>query len=127
MRGDERLRGVFGTKGGRPRDTTVVDRDKVIPAVRTAIKYTNKNEGHLIDKPNLHSAIDRYRNRVREAGLTGKSSPHSLRYAYAVEAINYHLSEGLSRKEAEAMVSMDLGHGDGHYVARVYNKQCSDD
>ncbi|MQL50603.1 DNA-binding protein [Photorhabdus khanii] len=129
LRGDERVRVVFGTKGGRPRDTTVVDRDKVIQAVRTAIKYTNKNKGRLIDKPNLHSAIDRYRNIAREAGLAGKSSPHSLRYAYAVEAINYHLSEGLSRKEAEAMVSMDLGHGDGrgHYVARVYNKQCSDD
>ncbi|MGW8232233.1 hypothetical protein ACWGXD_14955, partial [Klebsiella pneumoniae] len=30
----------------------------------------------------------------------------------------------LSKKEAEALVSMDLGHGDGrgHYVARVYNK-----
>ncbi|HBX0880757.1 integrase domain-containing protein, partial [Klebsiella pneumoniae] len=29
-----------------------------------------------------------------------------------------------SKKEAEALVSMDLGHGDGrgHYVARVYNK-----
>ncbi|MCC8460126.1 DNA-binding protein, partial [Photorhabdus aegyptia] len=41
------------------------------------------------------------------------------------EAINYHLSKGFSRKEAEAMVSMDLGHGDGrgHYVARVYNRQ----
>ncbi|MBS9435531.1 integrase domain-containing protein [Photorhabdus hainanensis] len=129
LRGDERVRVVFGTKGGRPRDTTVVDRDKVIQAVRAAIKYANKNQGRLIDKPNLHSAIDRYRNIVREAGLTGKSSPHSLRYAYAVEAINYHLSKGFSRKEAEAMVSMDLGHGDGrgHYVARVYNRQSGHD
>ncbi|MGJ4572585.1 integrase domain-containing protein, partial [Klebsiella pneumoniae] len=59
-----------------------------------------------------------------DAGLTGKISPHSLRYAYSREATEYHMQRGFSKKEAEALVSMDLGHGDGrgHYVARVYNK-----
>ncbi|MGL4860576.1 MAG: integrase domain-containing protein [Enterobacteriaceae bacterium] len=123
-KGDERIRIVFGTKGGRPRDTTIVDRERVIRAINEAIKYADKHHGRLIDKPNLHSAIDRYRNVLKEAGLTGKESPHSLRYAYSREATDYHMSKGLSRKEAEAMVSMDLGHGDGrgHYVARVYNR-----
>ncbi|WP_228283276.1 integrase domain-containing protein, partial [Klebsiella pneumoniae] len=65
-----------------------------------------------------------YRNIVKDAGLTGKISPHSLRYAYSREATEYHMQRGFSKKEAEALVSMDLGHGDGrgHYVARVYNK-----
>ncbi|HIG5588700.1 TPA: integrase domain-containing protein, partial [Klebsiella pneumoniae] len=47
-----------------------------------------------------------------------------LRYAYSREATEYHMQRGFSKKEAEALVSMDLGHGDGrgHYVARVYNK-----
>lgn len=128
-KGDERIRIVFGTKGGRPRDTTVIDRDTVIRAVNEAIKYADKHNGRLIDKPSLHSAIDRYRNTLKEAGLTGKESPHSLRYAYSKEATDYHMRKGLSRKEAEAMVSMDLGHGDGrgHYVARVYNKVSDDE
>ena len=128
-KGDERIRIVFGTKGGRPRDTTVVDRETVIRAVNEAIKYVDKHNGKLIDKPNLHSAIDRYRNTLKEAGLTGKESPHSLRYAYSREATEYHMNKGLSRKEAEAMVSMDLGHGDGrgHYVARVYNRVGDDE
>ncbi|CNK39771.1 integrase domain-containing protein [Yersinia mollaretii] len=124
QRGDERIRVVFGTKGGRPRDTTIVDRNMVIHAVNEAIKYADGCNGRLIDKPNLHSAIDRYRNILKGAGLTGKESPHSLRYAYSREATEYHMNKGLSRKEAEAMVSMDLGHGDGrgHYIARVYNR-----
>ena len=86
------------------------------------------NNGKLVDKPDLHSAIERYRNIVKDAGLTGKTSPHSLRYAYSREATEYHMRRGFSQKEAEALVSMDLGHGDGrgHYVARVYNKTLED-
>ncbi|MFS6933757.1 integrase domain-containing protein [Klebsiella oxytoca] len=123
-KGEERIRIVFGTKGGRPRDTTIVDRERVILAVNNAIKYAEEHNGKLIDKPGLHSAIDRYRNTLKDAGLTGRESPHSLRYAYSKDATEYHMSKGMSRKEAEAMVSMDLGHGDGrgHYVARVYNR-----
>jgi len=43
--------------------------------------------------------------------------------------MKYHLDKGFSQKEAEALVSMDLGHGDGrgHYVTRVYNKVGKDD
>ncbi len=124
LRGDERVRVVFGTKGGKPRDTTVVDREKTLQAVNHALKIAMNNNGKLVDKPNLHSAIDRYRNIVKDAGLTGKISPHSLRYAYSRETTEYHMQRGFSKKEAEALVSMDLGHGDGrgHYVARVYNK-----
>lgn len=60
---------------------------------------------------------------AKDAGLTGKYAPHSLRYAYSREATEWHLKNGLSRKEAEAMVSMDLGHGDGRgaYINSIYN------
>jgi hypothetical protein len=124
LKGDERVRVVFGTKGGRPRDTTVVQREKIIGILNAAIKYCDENNGRLIDKSTLHAAIDRYRNIVREAGLTGKYAPHSLRYAYAREAVIFHTEKGMSEEEARAMVSMDLGHGDGRgdYVVRVYNK-----
>ncbi|EPB9671022.1 integrase domain-containing protein [Yersinia enterocolitica] len=124
LRNDIRLRVVFGTKGGRPRDTTIINREQVLQAVNYALKYANTHNGKLIDKPNLQSAIDKYRNTVRNAGLTGKYAPHSLRYAWAVDALEYHKSNGMSDNEARAMVSMDLGHGDGRgrYVERIYSK-----
>lgn len=122
--GDEKIRVVFGTKGGRPRDTTVLDREATLSAINAALKHLKDNHGKLIDKPSLHTAIERYRNVVREAGLTGKYAPHSLRYAYSVDVMNLHMKNGFSKEEAQALASMDLGHGDGrgHYVARVYNK-----
>lgn len=122
--GDEKIRVVFGTKGGRPRDTTVLDREATLSAINAALKHLKDNNGKLIDKPSLHTAIERYRNVVREAGLTGKYAPHSLRYAYSVDVMNLHMKNGFSKEEAQALASMDLGHGDGrgHYVARVYNK-----
>jgi len=59
---------------------------------------------------------------AKDAGLTGKEAPHSLRYAYSHEATKWHMKNGLSRKEAEVMVSMDLGHGDGRgdYISKIY-------
>lgn len=123
-KGDTKVRIVFGTKGGRPRDTTIIRREETILAVNQAIIFAQNNNGKLINKPSLHLAIERYRNVVRDAGLTGEFAPHSLRYAYTQDVIQLHISEGFSLKEAQALASMDLGHGDGrgHYIARIYNK-----
>lgn len=122
--GNNNVRVVFGSKGGRPRDATVFEKVKVVKLLNEAIQYIEKNNGKLIDKPTLHQALDRYHNVLRESGMTGIHAPHSLRYAYSQDAVNHHLENGMSRKEAEALVSMDLGHGDGRgaYVARVYNR-----
>ncbi|MGC0880366.1 integrase domain-containing protein, partial [Pantoea agglomerans] len=122
--GDEKVRVVFGTKGGRPRDTTIINRIETIEAINRAITYSAENNGKLIDKPSIHLAIERYRNIVRDAGLVGEFAPHSLRYAYTQDVLKLHKNNGFSQKEAEALASMDLGHGDGrgHYIARVYNK-----
>ncbi|ORM63870.1 DNA-binding protein [Pantoea rodasii] len=122
--GNNNVRVVFGSKGGRPRDASVFDKEKVVNLLNEAIRYIEQNNGKLIDKPTLHQALDRYHNVLRESGMTGIYAPHSLRYAYSKDAVNHHLENGLSRKEAEALVSMDLGHGDGRgaYVARVYNR-----
>ena len=109
-KGAERLPVIFGTKGGRPRMTQVINQE----AVRQA--------GHLIDKPDLKSAMDYWHNHLRDAGLTGEYSPHSLRYAWAQDAIRYYEEQGLSHKEALAVTSTDLGHGDGRgrYIEQVY-------
>lgn len=124
INGDDRVRVIFGTKGGHSRDTTVFNREKVLAVLNAAIKYCDDHNGKLIDKPSLHTAIDRYRNVVREAGMTGKDAPHSLRYAYSRDAVKHHVNTGMSREEAEALVSMDLGHGDGRgrYIKKVYLK-----
>lgn len=122
-RGDARLRVVFGTKGGRPRDTTVVRREELVRSLNAAVAYSSEHSGKLVDKAGLRSAIDRYRNVAKNAGLSGKEAPHSLRYAYSREATEWHMKNGLSKKEAEALVSMDLGHGDGRgsYISKIYN------
>ncbi|QMR42930.1 integrase domain-containing protein (plasmid) [Klebsiella aerogenes] len=129
LSGNERVRVVFGTKGGRPRETTVFDREKVLMLLNRAITYCDDNYGKLINKPALHTAIERYRNILRDAGMTGKNAPHSLRYAYAKDAVNFHVNNGMSRNEAEALVSMDLGHGDGRgrYIKQVYFKEGLDE
>ncbi|MGP1065238.1 integrase domain-containing protein [Serratia sp. CY56810] len=122
LKGNERIRVVFGTKGGRVRETTAFNKEKVLAIIESAIKYCENNNGKLIDRPSLHTAIDRYRNIAREAGMTGKDAPHSLRYAYSRDAVSFHVNNGMSREEAEALVSMDLGHGDGRgrYIKQVY-------
>ncbi len=78
-----------------------------------ALKIAMNNNGKLVDKPNLHSAIDRYRNIVKDAGLTGKISPHSLRYAYSREATEYHMQRGFSKRKPKRWFLWIWGTGTG--------------
>lgn len=120
--GDKSIRVVFGTKGGRPRDTTIIDREEAYRAILYAEKEANERNGKFIDKPGIHQAINRYRYFVRKAGLTGEKAPHSMRYNFARELSAYHKQKGFNDKEVMAMISMDLGHGDGRgrYIKQVY-------
>ncbi|MDZ3934783.1 integrase domain-containing protein [Escherichia marmotae] len=110
-RGATRLTIVFGTKGGRPRDTLIQDTGAVKLALDNAIAVAG-----------LRQAMKYWRNQTLRMGLTGKYSPHSLRYAWAQDDIRRYLAQGFSEKEALAMVAMDLGHGDGRgrWVKQVY-------
>ncbi|EAA7109234.1 DNA-binding protein [Salmonella enterica subsp. enterica serovar Ouagadougou] len=123
-RGDTRLTVVFGTKGGRPRETVILNADAVKKALDNALAVAESRNDRLIDKLDLKSSMDYWHNQAARMGLTGAYSPHSLRYAWAQDAIRHYLAQGLSRKEALAMVAMDLGHGDGRgrYVAQVYGQ-----
>ncbi|MCT4711358.1 integrase domain-containing protein [Enterobacteriaceae bacterium H11S18] len=122
--GQDSVRVVFGTKGGRPRDTVILDRAALKHAIHCAEKVMDKNNGRLIDRPNIRQAIDRYRYHVRRAGLVGEKAPHSMRYHFSQEAKRFYEKNGFSEKEIYAQVSMDLGHGDGRgrYVKQVYFK-----
>ncbi|MRS92282.1 DNA-binding protein [Enterobacteriaceae bacterium RIT714] len=124
-RGGSRLTVVFGTKGGRPRETIILDAGAVRKAVDAALAVAEQRHGRLIDKPDLKSAMKYWHGQASRLGLTGAYFPHSLRYAWAQEAIRYYLAQGSSEKEALAMTAMDLGHGDGRgrYVAQVYGRR----
>lgn len=84
-------------------------------ALDNVLEVAGSRNDRLIDKPDLKSAMDYWHNQAVHIGLTGVYSPHSLRYVWA---------QGVSRKEALAMVAMYLGHGDGRgqYVAQVYGR-----
>lgn len=116
---------VFGTKGGRQREVQIINRDAVKQAIENALRVVESRNGRLIDKPDLKTAMNYWRTHTARIGLTGRYSPHSLRYAWAQDAIAHYLSQGYSRTEARALTSMDLGHGDGRgrYVERVYTRK----
>jgi hypothetical protein len=125
QQGDHKLKIVFGTKGGRERFTTVIDRQQTQQAVLFALSVAAQQNGKLIDKPNLKQAMTYWRNHTRAIGLRGQISPHSLRYAFAQQDIIHYQQQGYSRKETLALTSMDLGHGDnrGAYVKQVYSRK----
>lgn len=123
-RGDEQLTVIFGTKVGGPRQTRVLDREALTQTVNQELAVAATHNGRLIDKPDLKSAMNRWRSQTAMAGQKGQYSPHSLRYAWAQDAMRYYRQQGFSNRETSALVSMDLGHGDGRgqYVEQVYGK-----
>ncbi|CBJ80618.1 putative integrase [Xenorhabdus bovienii str. Jollieti] len=127
--GHTSVRIVFGTKGGRPRQTVILDRVALHHAIDYAEREQAGRSGRLIDKPTIYQAIDRYRYVVRRAGLVGKQAPHSMRYHFAQQSGAHYKAQGFSEREALALVSMDLGHGDGRgrYIRQVYCQNIEDE
>ncbi|EDW2259854.1 integrase domain-containing protein [Salmonella enterica] len=124
-RGETRLTVIFGTKGKRPRETVIQDAGAVKKALDNALSVAEQRDGRLIDRPSLQKAMNYWRKEIAQAGLTGIYTPHSLRYAWAQDALRNYLEQGFSHREALALTSMDLGHGDGRgrYVAQVYGRR----
>ncbi|RLM24714.1 DNA-binding protein [Brenneria alni] len=124
-RDETRLTIVFGTKGGRSRETIILDAGAVRKALENALAVAEQRNGRLIDRPDLKSSMKYWHGQASRIGLTGAYSPHSLRYAWAQDAIRHYLAHGFSEKEALALTAMDLGHGDGRgrYVAQVYGRR----
>ena len=124
-RGEPRLTVVFGIKGGCPRETVILDVVAIRKALDNALVVAEDRHGRLIDKSDLKTAMEYWHSQASRLGLTGTYSPHSLRYAWAQDAIRHYLAQGFCEKEALAMTAMDLGHGDGRgrYVAQVYGRR----
>lgn len=102
--------------------TVILDILTIKKALDNTLIIAESRHGWLADKPALKSAMDYWANQAARIGVTGAYSPHSLRYAWAQDAIRHYLAQGFSKKETLAMVAMDLGHGDGRYVAQVYGQ-----
>lgn len=120
-----RIEVIAGTKGGRPRSTHPAEILMARNAIKQAIQVAKNNKGYLIGNRDLKSALFRFHRVARDSGLTGKISPHSLRYRYAEDRMDARLVAGFSLREALAATSLDLGHGDGRgtYIKQVYSKR----
>lgn len=118
------IRVIYGTKSGRSRDVRPSDIDKAREVINNALQLVKSQSGRLVDRPDLQSAQERHSYAMRTAGAVGEHSPHSLRYAFACDQIQHYKSQGFSQKDALAMTSQDLGHGDGRgrYVQKVYSR-----
>ena len=117
---------IAGTKGGRPRFTHPIERGAALEAVRFALGVLRRhNRADLFPQPSQKQAVKRYQNvwynRLGPASLQGATS-HSYRYDYAQDRMLQCLRVGMSKRDALALVAMDLGHGDGRgrYVRYVY-------
>jgi site-specific recombinase XerC len=121
-RGDS-VRITHGTKGGRVRDTSPVNRERALDAVKAAIEASKSNGGRLIASKSLEGAARAYQRFCADVGLKGELSSHALRYSFTQErmAQNLEYTAG-DRAEALALTSLELGHGDGRgtYVEQVY-------
>ena len=116
-----------GTKGGRPRFTQLIHgrAAQTLMLIKSALLFM-RHEGFLVsgEKPGLKAARAKYHALAAKVGLVGKFSPHSLRYAYAVEKITELRDQGYNRQEAMALVAGFLGHGASRsrYISMVYGK-----
>lgn len=122
QQGKNTLYVVFGTKGGRPRDVNIINLQKTLEVINTALAIMAQQNGKLTDKPSLKQAMNYWRNSTYRLGLTRQISPHSLRYAFTQDQIDHYPKQGYREPEALAKVSMDLGHADGRgrYIKQVY-------
>ena len=117
-----------GTKGGRPRETAVIVKfaKETLSAITEALEYAANNGGYLVrgKKSGLKEARARYHKIAIAVGLTGKSSPHALRYRYTCDKLEELRDLGVPRQEALILASKWLGHGAGRgrWVSMVYGR-----
>jgi len=111
-----------GTKGGRPRFVNVSDRVTAVAAVKSALRVAMATQKGVLIEGTLKQARTKYGNEMYRAGFRGAESSHALRYAFARSQFESYMAAGHEKNAALAMVSMDLGHGDGRgrWIAQVY-------
>lgn len=120
-----------GTKGGRVRDTVIPApyRERALGAVRAALEVMTARQ-YLVEALTGRAAQKQVHDRFAALGLTGADSGHALRRAFCRDNYEHYLGEGYSQKEALALCSRDLGHGEGrgrwvwnNYLRATYEQQ----
>jgi hypothetical protein len=120
-----------GTKGGRTRDTHIPPpyRERALTAVRAALEV-REGRRYLVNAPTDRAAKQQVQGRFAALGLKGADSGHALRRAFCRDNYEHYLGEGHSVKEALALCSRDLGHGEGrgrwiwnNYLRATYEQQ----
>ena len=90
-RGDNKIKVVFGTKGRRPREMIILNQQRALNAVNAGLQIAKKQNAKLINTQTLKQAMVYWHNNSEAVGLTGIISPHSLRYAFALDAMTYYI------------------------------------
>jgi len=125
----EKITVLWGTKGGRPRDVKIFDKEKALLAVQDALSSLDDKTGRLINGAGgtLTSARDRLDNQLRGVLKELNLSAHSARYAFAQRQVDHYLEAGFTKREALAQASCDLGHGSDRfrYIGQVYDQRNS--
>ncbi|ECY4913181.1 hypothetical protein AVB45_06375 [Salmonella enterica subsp. enterica serovar Oranienburg] len=106
---------VFGNRVGNYRHTHIINRERVREALIFAINVWENEKGgkNGLNKRTFQKLKDYYQHHFSHNVAVKGYSSHSMRYAWAVEAFDYWISSGLSRKEALYIVKQSLGYGDG--------------
>jgi Integrase len=116
-----------GTKGGRVRQVAIIGAlaQETMHTIAEALHYVSQH-GYLIQGKagTLKSARAAYHRLVREVGLQGQFSPHSLRYRYCVDKLTELRDLQVPRREALRLCAEYLGHGPsrGRFVTMVYGR-----
>ncbi|EBW7857501.1 hypothetical protein DQJ61_22420 [Salmonella enterica subsp. enterica serovar Oranienburg] len=106
---------VFGNRVGNYRHTHIINRERVREALIFAINVWENEKGgkNGLNKRTFQKLKDYYQHHFSHNVAVKGYSSHSMRYVWAVEAFDYWISSGLSRKEALYIVKQSLGYGDG--------------
>lgn len=122
----EPLRVIYGTKGKRGREVWPPDRELARRAIAAALEVSRRQGGQIVvgQAGTLKSAMDRLENAARRAGFTGEISMHSNRYSFTHDRLAAYAADAYDKRNAAAMTSQDLGHGDSRarYIGQVYGR-----
>lgn len=105
----------YGTKGGRVRSVYLCPEKAAAAAeaVDAALEVLKK-QAHLVDSSNLKAALATNHKRLKQIGIDGENSLHSLRRGFGMTQYDYYRNDlQLTDKVALQRLSNDLGHGDG--------------
>ncbi len=104
-----------GAKGGKSRQIFIPPERVgiVLAIIRNLLTLAATRKGYVVDSINLEAACKQVGERFAALGLKGENCGHSLRRHYTQVIKNHFLECGYSNKDALAITSTYLGHGDG--------------